>query len=366
MEPVIRVVKVKDLIPFVMSDEYKRLKVVPISKHRAISHANNPRALPDDTALVLIFFEEQLEAYLGVLPDWIYPNNTQERCGWLSCMWVNPNLRGKGIAKILINKVFDDWQHRILVTEFTPSAKGLYDSTKQFEDLAQPQGLRLFLRFNLTAILTRKFSWASNIKPLLKVTDAALNLLNKLRLQLVRPKSMPDNWSYITQIDNELDTFIQGFQMQGFTRRKASDLQWIQDFPWLFEGDPLGTEAQRYHFSSAVQSFKTLQIKLIDKQNNIRAFFTLSMRDGSMKVPYCFCPPDLIPQVASLINHHAIEHGVYQLSIFHPDLVQYYQRNSQPFFYKRGLQRHYIISKVFQHSHTTLQIQDGDADCAFT
>jgi len=69
---------------------------------------------------------------------------------------VNPKMRGQGISKKLIREVFEAWDYKILVTEFTPAAKGLYNSTKQFLDLAKPDGMRGYLRLNLHYLLPNK------------------------------------------------------------------------------------------------------------------------------------------------------------------------------------------------------------------
>ena len=133
------------------------MPVIPISRHRAWSHIRNPRVSEDDVILVLAMVEGKMAGYLGVLADYIYLNGQKEKAGWLSCMWVDPEVRGQGIAKKLLNRVLERWDNRILVTEFTPAAKGLYDRSQQFQDLKISEGLRGFLRFNLDELLPKKF-----------------------------------------------------------------------------------------------------------------------------------------------------------------------------------------------------------------
>ena len=86
-------------------------------------------------------------------------------------MWVNPNLRGRGIAKQLLQTAFEKWDHKILVTEFTPEAKGLYDRSQNFVDLKTNNGLRCYLRFDLQEIVPKKNERAVVLKPLLKIID---------------------------------------------------------------------------------------------------------------------------------------------------------------------------------------------------
>ena len=90
---------------------------VPISRHRAWSHIRNPRVSENDVILVLAMVNGKMAGYLGVLADHIFLNNQKEKAGWLSCMWVDPEVRGQGIAKQLLNRVLERWDNRILVTE---------------------------------------------------------------------------------------------------------------------------------------------------------------------------------------------------------------------------------------------------------
>ncbi|MEL6841973.1 MAG: GNAT family N-acetyltransferase, partial [Bacteroidota bacterium] len=126
---------------YIFSDTFDQTPVLPISRHRALSHLANPRLRPDDVIMIFAHSDEgELVGYLGVLPDEIYLNGKQDRGGWLSCMWVNPITRGQGIGGKLVQAALNAWQGRILVTEFTPAAKRLYDRTEAFVDLHQPVG----------------------------------------------------------------------------------------------------------------------------------------------------------------------------------------------------------------------------------
>jgi GNAT superfamily N-acetyltransferase len=98
--------------------------------------ACNPRAEPDDTLLILAWLEGELVGYLGVLPDlYFVADKPPEKCGWLSCLWVSDQHRGKSIAKLLVTKGVQAIGGRVLLTEFTPQAKQLYDKLGFFTDL---------------------------------------------------------------------------------------------------------------------------------------------------------------------------------------------------------------------------------------
>ena len=96
-------IKHRDLLNFIQSDLYLNSHHYPISKIRATSQFQNPRAKPEDEVLFTIYENNELIAYLGVLPDNIYfkvnnLNNHLEHVGWLSCIWVHDEFQGKGLA----------------------------------------------------------------------------------------------------------------------------------------------------------------------------------------------------------------------------------------------------------------------------
>lgn len=365
----------KDLLSFIQSDEYNNSPYLPISRHRAVSHAHNPRAKPDDLVLVLVYEEKggEMVGYLGVFPDDLHFKDAEGKYqaahgGWLSCMWVNPLVRGKGIAKILINTVFEAWDYRILVTEFTPAAKGLYDRTGQFVDLLKTEGLRCYLRLNLAYLLPSKNpdkwkSWAW----LLRGVDGIFNVFNSLRLALqARPNPI---FRYVDALDEEAWALIEKYRHpQELLRRNADDLCWMLRYPWLLSG--IADEAaKRYHFSAVAKRFDFLCIKIYTKNSVLVGFLVLSIRDKNMKIPYAYFAPEAIATVVAVIHKHLLDLRLDMLTVFHPLLVAYWEKQGKPFFMRRKMQRHYIISKVFENQLTMqgeVIVQDGDADAAFT
>jgi GNAT superfamily N-acetyltransferase len=364
MELTTRLIRVKDLLAFIGSEAYRQSEVVPVSPHRALSHTRNPNAQPDDLALVLIYAAGTLQAYLGVLPDLIYPAGKPERAGWLSCMWVSPALRGKGIAKQLINTVFEYWNHRILVTEFTPEAKGLYDRTQQFNDLLQPEGIRGYLRPDFSRLLSSKSEKWARLKPLLSIADALLRPVNRLRLLFYQYHLPP--LLYTNEIDAETAAFIETHQQHAFLRRGKAGLDWMLKNPWVLSAPAPDHIAAKYHFTATAKHFAYFAIKICNNAGELTGFLLLSIRDGHLKVPYCYFSQGTTADVLAVIYHHAVSAGANMLTVFHPDLVAAIRADrSSPFFLCRTVKRHYIISKVFSVT-APVSIQDGDADAGFT
>jgi GNAT superfamily N-acetyltransferase len=353
----------------IQSDSFRRMPVVPISTHRAISHIHNPRADKEDVLLIMAVDDGEMTGYLGILPDRIYNAKDESfKCGWLSCMWVNPSLRGKGIAKQLLATAFSSWQDRILVTEFTPEAKGLYDRSGGFNDLRANDGLRCYLRFNLHEVLPKKDERFKPYLPILKLVDSIVNVPIDLRLSLLQTqKSFALRFDPVREIDEEMGHYILRHQKNQFERRNADELNWIIKYPWLKESKSTD-ESTRYHFSSVSNRFCNLCFKLTIN-GEIQGYLHLTIRDNHLRIPYAYFDSRYLNEVVQYLYKIMRDYKLNMLTVFHKEIVAYMLSGATPFIYKRGIKRQYIISKVLD-SHFAekdeLAIQDGDADCAFT
>lgn len=364
--------QLKELEGYIYSDAYIRSDYIAISKQRALSQQRNPRACPEDVVLVLVYEADELVAYLGVFVDDLHFQTGIEHVGWLSCMWVNPKMRGKGIAKKLLQTVFEAWEYKILVTEFTPAAKGLYDRSERFIDLATPKGWRGYLRPNLATLLPKKSPRWNKWKPLLRLADGFLSIPNALRLWTRTIPSIEKegySFEYLSELDEASWAFIQTQQQGELIHRDRAELDWLLRNPWLLQAPLKDRNATRYHFSSVATSFYFLAIKVYDAALEVVAVIILSYREGAVKLPYVYCQAGQEEIVWQLIDQHLVALKAETLTVFQPNLVETLSKRRHPFFRLRGFQRHYIIGVVLQEALEAtgaIRLQDGDADAAFT
>ncbi|MBK8500996.1 MAG: GNAT family N-acetyltransferase [Saprospiraceae bacterium] len=351
----------------IVSEDLGQLPFLPISKHRAISHINNPRAADADTLLILAYDDAILVGYLGVLPDWIFDNQgNKHKCGWLSCMWVDEQCRGQGISKKLVAQALKAWDQKILVTEFTVAAKGLYDKTGAFKDLQIKEGIRLYVRSDLARLLPPKGHVLNKLKPLWKLVDSGVNTLFDLRF-LSPSKPRDPHWEYPDKIDSEIEEFIHTRQESQIFKRRKQELNWILNYPWIISAQA-DEMSRKYHFSSVAGIFEFIPTKLKNNRGKLIAFILFTRRDGALKIPYCYFDQEVVSQVLDCIRWHIVKWKIKTCTIFHPGLVEGFNKSGSPALYKKTIRRHYIISKVFDQfsSNEIYEIQDGDADCAFT
>jgi GNAT superfamily N-acetyltransferase len=363
----IRTLNKAQLETYIHSDIYVNAPFLPISKHRALSHIKNPRAGSDDVLLLLAYEGNVLVGYLGALPDHIFNANGQfETCAWLSCMWIDERHRGKKIAQQLLQKCFEVWHHKILVTEFTEAAKKLYDKTGVFDDLKINIGIRLYLRSDFHKLLPPKKALFDRYKPIFKVFDILINMVLDLRFLLLRRKKYQTE--LIREIDQETEQFIQTRQEGQIFRRGKDDLNWILNNPWILAGEE-DEMSRRYHFSSVDKSFDFYAMKLRDENHKMIAFLIFAKRNKSLKLPYCYVDAEHITHVAGLLEEQLITWRINTFTCFHPGLAGFLSQNDTIAIFKKPVRRHYIISKqlkTFVGDTSRVVIQDGDADAAFT
>ncbi|MCH2044312.1 MAG: GNAT family N-acetyltransferase [Saprospiraceae bacterium] len=361
-------ITVQELKTYISSKAYQTSPVIPITPQRAISHINNPKAKADDLILSLIHNDKnELVAYLGVLPDELHFSTVVERCCWLSCMWVNPITRGQGLARRLLASVFEAWDNRVLVTEFTPAAKRLYDKSGHFIDLAKPKGFRAYLRLNLHYLLPKKneekwtkWKWALNI------LDGGFNFFNKIRLALFSTPQVELN--YIAEPDEEVIQLINACQKNGLMNRQSQDLTWMLRYPWVLSSKVKDENAKRYYFSSVDKRFQFLPTKVYQNKKLV-GFLIFAIRGNNLKIPYAYFQEEHVSTVLQAIYQQMLTEKLDMLTCFHPLLLKHIKTSKHPFFKVRDFQRHYIISKRFAEpleQTPNFSIQDGDADAAFT
>ena len=355
------------LYDYIHSEKFRDLKHIPISKHRAISQINNPRADENDILLLLAHEESTMVGYLGVLPDRIFFNNESEKCGWMSCIWVDSAHRGKKIAFQLVEKCLEVWNNKIIATEFTAPAKKLYDKTGKFIDLSPKKGLRLYLRSDLQTILPPKKQFFTQIKFLLKAFDSIFNLIFDFRFWFYKNKLDYFRLEYFNHFDDEIELFLKSKQANQLFRRGVKEYNWIVKNPWILSAPAQDFDSKRYQFSSLEKSFDFVPLKIRDPNGKLIAFLVFAKRNDILKLPYCKYDGNL-NAVVDVINFHLIKWRIKTFTTYNKEIAQVLKNGKTPALYKKEVERKYIISSFYENklSAEQIEIEDGDGDCCFT
>ena len=347
---------------WINSSHFKQLKNLPISSHRAISHIHNPRVNPNDILLAAFFEQEELIAYIGMIPDDCYSKGEPIHFAWLSCLWVASTHQGKGLSKQLINYANDQYQGRILLTEFTETAKQIYNKLSFLESLTTIVGMRYFVKLNSRELIPRKFPKLKFASPLLKACD---NIGNQLISLLSFDKNHLGEIKDCDFHDPLVIEFIAQQSKLFSFRRGVPEVRWTKSFPWILtDNEQAKMECEKYYFSGCADQFENLFMSSYSDSKPTCVMYVI-IRDGHLRVPYFF--GKIISEEWGLWFRKIIkQYRVHTITVYQNELQQLFNREIR-FLYRKKQFREYKIGKALNpFIEDCLEFQDGDGDCAFT
>jgi hypothetical protein len=354
----------QQLNDYINSDHYNRLTRIPISRHRAISQINNPRADEKDILLVTMVEDEDLVGYLGVLPDLIFHQNQWSRVGWLSCFWVDEAYRSESIAGTLFLHIMEAWENRILITNFVPSLASLYRRTGMFLPERIKTGIRAYMRLNLSEVLPPKARWLSTIKPFLSISDGLFNLVADFRFFFFRRQISRFYYQFLDEPDVNTANYISLNIGNSLPQRSLTDLEWIIKYPWIHEQSTDDGYAGRYYFSSVSKRFFYKLIVWLNDEKALIGAAMILVRNNHLTVPYIFSGETDFETLAQILTDYMVEMKLNMITIYDPRLIKAIRNRKMVFLYQKEILKPYFISKQLSFINN-LNFQDGDGDCVF-
>ena len=351
-----------DLLDFIHSPAYQHWPVLPISRHRALSHVANPRTQDDDVLLLLAMEEGEMVGYLGVLPDEIFNGGGQPmRVGWMSCIWTHPRMRGRGIAELLVKAALRAYDGRLLATSFTPAAKKLYDKMGTFAPLARLEGYRLYRRMGLASLLAGRHP---RLVPWLRLADVLGNAVADRRWWGEPKLPAGVELRFARQLSEQASALVAEQQATQLFRRRAAELNWILAYPWILESAGADVDSKRYAFSALSPAFQSGLIEVWE-HDELQAVLLYQVREGHFQLPYSFFKPEYTPQVVRVLAYCWRHWKVHTVSFFQSDLAS---AQFSGVLLKRPFHKEYLLGCTALDGlpPTAFHLQAGDGDAAFT
>lgn len=362
----IKTYTINDFKNIVNSGSFWNDNIIPITKHRIISHIHNPRANDNDLALIVMYDEEDnIIAYRGLLPDTIYFDRPY-RMAWLSAFWVAPKHRRKGIGSKLMSIASENYDSILGSSRFSISSGSVYKNSKQFIILKELKGVNYFFKSNIYA----KQEVHKIIKPFIFLFDFMLTGFSLTR-QKIWSNSHNINKildiEYIFELDTETTEFVEKLLGNNLLKRSATELNWILKFPWVLNAPLKDKFDDLYYFSSVSKEMKYINFKLFDKNKKVIAFVMLKVREGVLSIPYIYFKEKYSDKIAEIIVFHMIQLNISNAHIYNDTINNSLSRLSIPTFRTRKIFKSSVISKKFEkESLENYTLQDGDGDCVFT
>ena len=355
-------IRLNELEDFVKSEIFQQFDIIPITELRVRSYISNPHAHPGDVVLYLGFVQKQLVAFRTLFADCTNYENEQVRFAWCSGNWVHPDFRRRGFSEQLLNEALNDWDNKLMFTNYAPNSEKLYLKSGKFHSVHQFQGFRAYL-FPKTRKLLEFAGKNRFTKFLFSVVDFAISVFSSARIWFFSEKENPDiRFEQLEFPDSECYNIITDSSLKFLFNRGRKELKWIFQFPWI-SGDKNST-SEKYPFSSYSKSFSYHTIKVYFK-NELAGFFIFSVRDGHLKTLHFNLCSGIEKEVAAFLKRFCVNRKIEVITVYKTELAQ--QLFAQKFPFLRTKKYGQKIYSSFEiRDIENFHFQDGDGDVIFT
>ena len=360
----------KDIPNLFSNKDFWNHSFLSISKHRLMAHYNNSVCKDDDIVLLLAYLNDELVGYMGVYIDTIILDSVEHKVGWLSTWWVHPKTQGSGIGKEILNTMYKLNEGKIGISQFTPSARRVYDKSGYFVNLKENIGIKAVLKSNLSYLVPMKFPKLKTFKLLLMAIDSLLNSIIKSKLfyykYKIKSKLKNITIEYLNKIDDETLLLINHNNKNHLSNKTPAFFEWLKAFHWVQEAPLIElTNKNKYEFSIYDKSFNVYLIKVIEN-NECIGFLVLQKRNVTMKALFAYYNDIKTADIISdIIKLHCIQQKIHEVICYDINICKKLN-NSNVFIYKRIKIKQSIISKIYNKTNFDEIIMNyGDGDCSF-
>lgn len=357
-------------IPDLLSDkQFWNHSFLAISRHRLYAHYKNPNIEDDDIVLLLSYLDNELVGYMGVFTDKINIDNREEKIGWLSTWWVHPKTKGTGIGREILNTMYAENNGKIGISQFTPSAKRVYDKSGYFNTLKVNPGMKAVLRSNLTFVIPTLFPKTKSLSAFFNQIDAFLNFFINIKLHFqkaaVAEKLVGVSLEYLNIIDDETLELINRFNKKDISPKGKDFFEWLKAYNWVQKAPLLDlTNKNKYEFSIYDKEFEFSFIKVIRK-NVCIGFVVLQKRNYVTKVLFTYYDTENADDISNVIKLQAATQNTREIICYDEPICKAF-RKSHLFLYKTQKNKESIISKQFNKTDfSDVRVNFGDGDCSF-
>lgn len=360
----------RDIPELLDNEDFWNHSFLATSKHRLLAHFKNPHLEDGDLVLLLAYMQGELLGYMGLFIDQITINNKIEKIGWLSTWWVDPKTKGTGIGRDLLNTMYAENHGKIGISQFTPSAKRVYDKSGYFTTLKTNRGIKAVLRSNLSFVMPQLLPKSSKLAGLLNNADHFLNFFINIKLRIqsssITNRLKDIELTYLNSLDQETLLLIKQYNTKDLSDKGSAFFEWLKAYNWVQKAPLLAlTNHRKYAFSIYDKEFEFSLIK-VNKNNRCIGFIVLQKRNYVTKVLFTYYDANLhSKEIADIIKLQAVKQNTREIICYDQALCANFNK-SNLFLYKTTKVKHSIISKAFDKiDFADTRMHFGDGDCSF-
>jgi hypothetical protein len=264
----------RDLREFLADEGFWTQQRLPITRRRALSQVANPRAEENDTLLIAAYNQDQLVAYVGILPDLLANGHQDLKFGWLTAWWAD-KASGHRLAglKVLLSAM-KKYSNRLAASFPSPDAESVYEATKQFRECVRV-GRSYFIispppQFGALSSSARWLAGAKN----------RLLFGRKLRMRGLEMR-------IVDMLDGPLAALIDTWAINDPLRRDSSYWSWVLRFPWMSADAEDEAAQKRYAFSAFARDFRQVLLR-VSREGATLALLVMTLRDGRLCLKHAY------------------------------------------------------------------------------
>ena len=346
-----------------MSEKSMHVNNWPISPLRMQAQSKNPYLQDDDIVMILLVENNNLLGYMGAMPDEINTAAGRIHIAWASCIWINELHRNKGLGKLLTIEMNAAWNNRLMLTEFTDTAKKIYDNLQLFDILKIKEGRRYFYKAGLFSLAQNRNGY-KKAPVLLKVADKLINSYQHIRLSLAAKKNNAFQYKEVDIISLPVEIF-----KQSVFEATEKKIKWIFNEPWL--SSTASDACTPYHFSTLVTDFIFKAVEFYSGNNEKLGTIVFSKINDDCKIlaTDINCPDGGLPQLAILINSYFCHMQAATVLSYDDEFNKIWAANKGSWFYTKKRERIYLCGKAIQavlDKNEKVTINEIDGDIVFT
>ena len=358
-------------IPALLEDtDFWEHSFLSISRNRLYAHLKSPNSNDDDIVLLLAYLDNELVGYMGVYTDRIRIADRTEKIGWLSTWWVHPKTKGSGIGREILNTMYSEHNGRIGISQFTPSARRVYDKSGYFRSLKDSIGIKAVLRSNLSFVLPALYPKLRAMTGLLQAVDHLLNAVVNIKLWLQRPavekRLKGITVDYLSSPDAAMMQVVQDHGKDDISIKDKAFFEWLKACQWVHKASLLKfTRHDRYAFSMYDKSFEVNLIKISLNKECI-GFIVLQKRNYVSKVLFAYYDAGQHTAVISdIIKLENMRQNTREIICYDTPIANALKQ-SAVFLYTTKKRKESIISNAFgEVDFAPKRMHFGDGDCCF-
>jgi GNAT superfamily N-acetyltransferase len=351
---------ISDLKNGVVTHDFAKSQIIPLSPLRLTSYCHNPAARDEDFVLFTARVEDECIAFRTVLPDFLNGKDGQIRVAWFSGNWVRDDFRRMGISTRLFLEIKEKWGDFLIFTNYAPASQQLYLKTGAFKSIYQRKGIRLYLNPPFKVIAQNKGGTAP-----LKLIASVADKFATIPFKLLSKKHLQRNPFVIaSELSNDkIPEYLSNNLKNSLSSRSTQEFQWIFGYGWLEKGE----KDLRYPFSWRFTDYEE-SAYIIKNEDNINSdgIMIVRFKDYLATVPFYFAKNRKARK--ELFEHliaACMQRNIVYLTVYHPELTSF--AREKLFLKKTIIQHYYATDNVIGQLPTCNEInfQDGDGEAAF-